>query len=66
VVEVRRRDKGDDPDAAYRDAEGVGTNPEAMTSIKVVALVEPPLSRARMGGLVNVSDDLEGDENPWV
>ena len=66
VVEVRRRDKGDDPDAAHRDAEGVGTNPEAMTSIKVVALVEPPLSRARMGGLVNVSDDLEGDENPWV
>jgi hypothetical protein len=66
VVDVRRGDKGDDPDAAHRDAEGVGTNSEAMTTIKVVALVEPPLSHARVGGLVNVSDDLEGDENPWA
>jgi hypothetical protein len=67
VVEVRREDKGDDPaDAAHRDAEGVRTNSEAMTTIKVVALVEPPLSHARMDGLVNVSGDLAGDENPWA
>jgi len=62
VVEVRRRDKGDTPDAALRDAEGVDTNSEATTIIKTLGLAEPPQSQE----LVNVSDDLEGDENPWV
>ena len=62
VVEGRGRDKGNNPEAALRDTEGVNTNSEATTIIKPLALVEPPQTRE----LVNVSDDLEGEENPWV
>ena len=52
VVGVRRRDKGNNT-----DAEEVGT-----TITKTVALVESPQSRES----VSVSDDLEGEENPWA
>jgi hypothetical protein len=66
VVEVRRWDKSNELRTAHRDADGAGTNSEAMTTIKVDASVRPPQSHALIRGSENVFDDLEGDENPWT
>ncbi|KAH9991944.1 organic solute transporter Ostalpha-domain-containing protein [Russula compacta] len=45
-------------------AEGA-LNSEVKASIGVTAQVEPP-SHAQVSGLVNVFNDLENEENPWV
>ncbi|KAF8504296.1 organic solute transporter Ostalpha-domain-containing protein [Russula emetica] len=65
VANVRIRDKSNDPHAAQGDAEGMDTNSDA-EAVKTVTRVDSPQSRSRTRGLVNVFDDLEGDENPWA
>ena len=57
VANVHIRDKSNDPHAAQGDAEGTDTNSDS-EAIKTAPRVDS-------GGLVNVLDDIEGDENPW-
>ena len=64
VAEVRERDRSASPPPAHRDAKGV-PNSEVKASIGVTAQVGPP-SHAQMSRLVNVFNDLENEENPWV
>lgn len=65
VANVRIRDKSNDPHAAQGDAEGMDTNSDS-EAIETATRVDSPQSRSRTRGLVNVFDDLEGDENPWA
>ena len=65
VANVRMGDKSNDPHAAQGDAEGVDTIFDS-EAIKPVIRVDSPQSHSRTGGLVNVVDGLEGDENPWA
>jgi len=62
VTNVRIRDKSNDPHAAQRDADGMDTNSDSETGSRI----DPAQSRSRTRGLVNLFDDLEGDENPWA
>jgi hypothetical protein len=61
MVEGGKREKRNNPDAIQRGAEDSGAK-----ATVGVAQVEPVLSHAQTRGLVNVYDDLENDENPWM
>jgi hypothetical protein len=65
VANVRIRDKGNDPHATQGDAEGMDTNSDSEAN-KIATRVDSPQSLSRTRGLVDVFDDLEGDENPWA
>jgi len=67
VANVHIRDKSNDPHAAQGDTEGKDTNSDSET-IEPATRVDSdsPQSHGRTGGLVNVFNDLEGDENPWA
>jgi hypothetical protein len=61
LEEGGKREKRNNPHGTRRDAEGSEDK-----AIVGVTQVEPPLSHRWTRGLVNVYDDLDSDENPWV
>jgi hypothetical protein len=66
LANIGIRDKSNDALAA-QDAEVLDTNSDS-EAIETARRVDLPLgqSRSRTRGLVNVFDDIEGDENPWA
>jgi Organic solute transporter Ostalpha len=62
VANVHIRDKGND---SHADAEGMDTSSDSETN-KTATRVDSPQPLSRTRGLVNIFDDLEGDENPWA
>jgi len=63
LEEGGKPEKRNDPHGSRGDAASEGSEAKAIVE---VTLVSPPLSQTWTSGLVNVYDDLENDENPWV
>jgi len=64
VTDVRRREKSYDLHVGQGEAEGVNT---ANSKATITATrVESSQSHSGTRGMVNIFDDLQGDENPWT